>query len=285
MIGLDEWWAGGRRIAEGVFTRADGPPDAAAVTWLHGFPTSSWDWCPLFAALDGRRPARRDVTLDLLGFGASAKPHGHAYSIVEQADLVEAVWRAHDVTRTALVAHDYGVSVAQELLARRGEGRLPVELTQLAFLNGGLFPHLHRPVKIQTRMAGPLGPLLARLVSEGTFVDALRGVMTVPPSDAELHEHWRAFSREHGQRNMHRLLGYMAERRANEARWVGALADDDLPKRFVWGPDDPVSGGHVVPELRARLPGAAIHVLDGVGHYPQLEATERVAALLADIHA
>ena len=71
MIGLDEWWAGGQRLPEGVFTRADGDPDAPAVTWLHGFPISSWDWAKLHEALG---PGRRDVTLDFLGFGASAKP-------------------------------------------------------------------------------------------------------------------------------------------------------------------------------------------------------------------
>lgn len=277
MTTLDAWWAGGRRLENGVFTRADGDADAPTVTWLHGFPTSSWDWSPLLGALG---PGRRDVMLDFLGFGASAKPRGHDYRLVEQADLVEAVWRAHGVEEAALVAHDYGVSVAQELLARRRDGRLQVALTAVTFLNGGLFPHLHRPIRIQKLMAGPLGPVLARLTSERRFAAALREVMAIDPGDAELHEHWRAFSREHGNRNIHRLLGYIAERRVHEERWVSALVDDDLPKRFVWGPEDPVSGAHVLPTIRERLPGAEVHVLDGIGHYPQLEATDRVAAVL-----
>lgn len=280
MTSLDTWWAGGRRLDAGVFTRADGDVDAPAVTWLHGFPTSSWDWAPLLAALG---PGRRDVTLDFLGFGASAKPSGSAYRLVEQADLVEAVWRAHGVDETALVAHDYGVSVAQELLARRRDGTLSVRLTGVTFLNGGLFPHLHRPIRIQKLMAGPLGPVLARLSSEGRFTAALREVMTVDPGDAELHEHWRAFSHDGGNRNVHRLLGYIAERRVHEARWVGALVADDLPKRFVWGPDDPVSGAHVLPTIRQHLPDADLHVLDGVGHYPQLEATARVAEAVGPV--
>jgi len=278
VIGLDEWWSGGERLPDGVFTRADGPADAPVVTWLHGFPTSSWDWAPLHAALG---PTRRDVTLDFLGFGASAKPQRHEYSLLEQADLVEAVWRAHGVTRTAIVAHDYGVSAAQELLARRADGALAVELTQLAFMNGGLFPNLHRPLRIQKLLAGRGGWLLARQMSSKPFVDGLKNVMAKPPSDEELLEHWRAFSRDDGQLNAHAILAYMAERREREGRWVGALVDDDLPKRFIWGPEDPVSGAHVVPEIRERLPQAIVHVLDGVGHYPQLESTQECAALLA----
>jgi pimeloyl-ACP methyl ester carboxylesterase len=228
-------------------------------------------------------PGRRDITLDFLGFGASAKPHRHDYSIVEQADLVVDAWRHHGVTSTALIAHDYGVSVAQELIARRQEGALPVELTQLVFFNGGIFPSLHRPVRIQKLMAGPLGPVLRRLMSEGTFVAGYRDVLGEPPDDEELHEHWRAFARGHGHHNTHRLLAYIAERRRHEDRWVGALVGTDLPKRFIWGPADPVSGAHMLPEIEARVPSAQVHVLDGLGHAPHMEAPERVAALLADL--
>lgn len=277
MTSLDEWWAGGELLPDRVFTRADGDPEAPATTWLHGFPISSWDWAKLHAAMPSDR---RDITLDFLGFGASAKPKRHRYSIVEQADLVQAVWRHHGVARTTLVAHDYGVSVAQELMARRDEGALDVELTGLVFLNGGLFPELHRPVPVQKLLAGPLGGFLGRFMSEGKFVAGYREVLGRPPEDSELREHWRAFSRADGHHRAHDLLGYIAERRVRRDRWVGALLGSDLPRRFVWGPDDPVSGAHVLPELE-RVPGAQITVLDGLGHAPHMEDPERVARVLA----
>ncbi len=280
MIGLDDWWAGGTRLEEGVFTRADGDADAPAVTWLHGFPISSWDWAKLHAALG---PGRRDVSLDFLGFGASAKPRRHEYKLVEQADLVEAVWRAHGVTQTALVAHDYGVSVAQELLARRGEGELSVELTQAVFLNGGLFPALHRPTRMQKLLAGRGGWLLSRQMSSSAFVNGYGGVLGQPPPEEELLEHWRAFSRDDGHHNAHAILGYIAERRHNEERWVGALVESDLAKHFIWGPEDPVSGGHVIPELRERLDDCKLDVLEGIGHAPHMEAPERVAEQLTSL--
>ena len=280
MTSLDEWWAGGATLPSGIFTRADGDPDAAVVTWLHGFPISSWDWAPLHEALDLRR---RDITIDFLGFGASAKPRRHRYSILEQADLQVDAWRHHGVTRTALVAHDYGVSVAEELLARRAEGSLEVELSQVVFFNGGLFPALHRPVRIQKILAGPLGPLLAPLMNERGFVAGYRQVLGRPPSDAELREHWRAFSRDNGHRNAHALLGYIAERRRQEERWVGALLESDLPTRFIWGPKDPVSGAHVIPAIEEGIPGARITVLEDLGHAPHMEDPERVAGLLADL--
>src|SRR5262252_6217267 len=125
MATLDEWLAGGGRqpvrLAArewNVFVRTGGAGDWC--TLLHGFPTSSFDWHRVWDALAA---SRRVLAFDFLGFGDSDKPADHAYSLIEQTDLVEALWRAHGVRRTALVAHDYGVSVAQELLARLAEGR------------------------------------------------------------------------------------------------------------------------------------------------------------------
>jgi pimeloyl-ACP methyl ester carboxylesterase len=54
---------------------------------------------------------------------------------------------------------------------------------------------------------------------------------------------------------------------------------------FVWGPADPVSGAHVLPRLRERLPDARFVVLDeepATGHYPQVENPEAVAAALSE---
>ncbi|MFM9785841.1 alpha/beta hydrolase, partial [Streptomyces scabiei] len=84
--------------------------------------------------------------------GASEKPREHAYTLVEQADLLERLWERDGVSETELVAHDYGVSVAQELLAREAEGSLGVRLLRVHLLNGGLYPDLHRPQPTQVAL-------------------------------------------------------------------------------------------------------------------------------------
>lgn len=274
-----EWWAGGGRI-EGpgghrVFVREEGPRDAPLLTFLHGFPTSSLDWAPMVARLRGER---RLLALDFLGFGDSDKPKTHRYSLLEQADAVEAAWKHFGVERTALVAHDYGVSVAQELLARRDDGDLPVELNAVAFLNGGMIPSLHRPLLVQKLLAHRVsGPVLSRLTSERTFRAGLRRVIARPVADDELHEHWIALTNRGGRDLGHALLAYIEERRRFARRWEEAIARADVPLRFVWGPLDPVSGEHMLAELRLRRPDAAVAELAGVGHYPQLEDPDAVA--------
>jgi pimeloyl-ACP methyl ester carboxylesterase len=278
---LDEWIAGGERLrvdGHEIFHRQDGPGDGRPVTLVHGFPTSSHDWAAIVPALT--ESGCRVTTLDLLGFGASAKPSGHEYTIDEQASIVEAVWDHLGIGPTALVAHDYGVSVAQELLHHDAS-----RITAAAFLNGGLYPDLHRPIRVQKLLHGPAGAVLQFLSTEPMYRRSIREILGRPVADEDLHDMWRATSMNGGRRVQHRLLRYIDDRRVHGSRWQSALENYGGPMLFVWGPADPVSGAHVLPRLRERLPDARFVVLDeepATGHYPQVENPEAVAAALSE---
>lgn len=75
----------------------------------------------------------RVITLDMLGFGFSAKPNA-PYSILRQADLFEARLRELGIGEYHVLAHDYGDTVAQELLARKS---VSPRILSMCFLNGG----------------------------------------------------------------------------------------------------------------------------------------------------
>ncbi|KOV60476.1 alpha/beta fold hydrolase [Streptomyces sp. MMG1121] len=274
-MSLADWIAGGDRVeltGHCLFVRQDGA--GRPVTLLHGFPTSSHDWAMTVPHLV--QAGCQVTTVDLLGFGQSDKPSRHRYSIHEQADLIEAVWRHLGIGETALVAHDYGVSVAQELLARD-----PGRLTRTALLNGGLYADLHRPIFVQRLLHSRVGPLLARLTDEKRFSANLRSVLAKPVPDELLHDMWTSVIRENGHHLAPRLLQYIDDRRAHFHRWTGSLEQYEGPLLFVWGPEDPVSGAHVLERLRQRRPRATFTVLHGVGHYPQVEAPEETARALA----
>lgn len=251
------------------------------MTLLHGFPSSSHDWAAVAGALAVEHTL---LAADFLGFGASAKPTEHAYSLHEQADLIEALWAQEHVSATCLVAHDYGVSVAQELLARKEEGTLKVELESVHFLNGGLYPELHRPEPAQSALLDPeQGPKLSALLNEELFVAALAPSFA-PGYDAaqDSAEIWQATSRAGGERIAHLLIRYIRDREQHGARWKGALEQTNVPLAFIWGMLDPISGAHMAERIRERLPNAPFTALADVGHWPPLEAPDRVlAALLA----
>ncbi|PYU17298.1 MAG: alpha/beta hydrolase [Acidobacteria bacterium] len=289
MFLYDEWLSSGERVALEprsrraaplptfhIFCRVSARTAAPWLTLLHGFPSSSWDYAKVLLGLEAEF---RVVAFDFLGFGNSDKPRSSRYMIHQQADLTEAVWRHFSVRRTAIVAHDYGVSVAQELLARREQGAEAVEVSGITFLNGGLYADLHRPLAVQRLLRKPLvGPLISALANEWMFRRNFRKVFSHRhlPSPAEIGQHWRVITRRGGHRLAHRLIHYMADREQFCRRWEGAIESTRVPLQFVWGMADPVSGAHVADRIRARLPRARLVELTDVGHYPQLEAPERV---------
>jgi pimeloyl-ACP methyl ester carboxylesterase len=272
---IEQWWEAGERIVvelggaeRRIFVRRMG--SGSHMTLLHGYPSSSHDWAKVAPALAAEHSL---LMPDLLGFGASDKPEDHEYSIHEQADLVEALWRQAGIDSTVLVAHDYSVSIAQELLARGAAGISAVHL-----LNGGLYPDLHRPQPVQTALLDPeQGPQLSAAMTEELVVEALRPTYGAGyDGTADSEAIWRAISR--GPVLMHRLIAYMTDRRTHEERWVGALEGTEVPLAFVWGMQDPVSGAHMAERIRERLPDAPFSALHDVGHWPTLEAPERVVS-------
>jgi pimeloyl-ACP methyl ester carboxylesterase len=285
---IEAWWRSGERIKldlpggvrREIFARVLG--DGPWLTMIHGFPTSSWDWVPMLPRLAA---SNRVLVFDLLGFGDSDKPAGHDWSAFEQADMVEALWKHFGAADTRVVAHDVGLTVALELLARQEAGKLSARMVDMTLLNGGVYAGFHRPRPIQVWLQRPVvGALMARVLNEARFGPALAEVFgpTHQPGSQELHQHWLSVARRDGSRNYHRLIKYIPERRANAPRWESALEQTSIPVRFVWGMADPVSGAHMAKVIRERRPGADVVELTDVGHYPQLEVPGPVAdAILA----
>jgi pimeloyl-ACP methyl ester carboxylesterase len=279
-VSPDSWFQSGERLpvelsagSFEIFCRVSG--SGPWLTLLHGFPTSSWDWAKVSPALELRF---RLLSFDFLGFGDSDKPRRHRYSIVEQADVAEALWRHFEIVETALVGHDYGSTVAQELLARE---RTAARISSVTLLNAAVYTRLARPLVIQRLLANRItGPLVARAVRERVFRRSFASIFSAqhPIDAAELRQHWQVLQRRGGSvRLSHRLSHYMADRKRYATRWEAALESERAPLRFIWGMADPRSGAHIAHEIRRRLPATPLVALDGVGHYPQLEVPELVA--------
>ena len=258
-----------------IFMRVGGPEGAPALVLIHGFPTASWDWEALWPALAQRY---RLYTLDLVGFGFSAKPVDYRYSLRDQARLVESMLALERVRAYHVLAHDYGDSVAQELLARQGEAGDRPLLLSVAFLNGGLFPETHRPVLIQKLLLSPLGPLVGRLATRDRLADNMRRIFgaATQPDAALIDAFWELMCANGGRAIAHKLIRYITERREQRARWVSALQDSRIPLKLIDGAADPVSGAHMAARYRELVPHPDITLLDAVGHYPQIEAPDAV---------
>jgi len=278
---LPQWRSLGRDIAvagQRIFCIDSAPGDQArpALLLLHGFPTASWDFARLWPQLGAQF---RVITLDLLGFGFSGKPRAHDYSIVGQADIAEAIVAASGVERHHVLAHDYGDSVAQELLAR-DNARAQHRIDSVCFLNGGLFPETHRPRLIQRLLCSPLGPLVGAMTSRRTFRRSMTAIFgpSTQPGAGDLDAFWTLLVRDGGRRIMHRLIRYLPERVRQRERWVGALSAARCPLALIDGNADPVSGTHMVARWREMVGTGYVAELAGIGHYPHVEAPQQVLA-------
>jgi len=252
-----------------------GADTAKPLLLVHGYPTAAWDWHRVWDTLGA---SHRLMAPDMIGFGLSDKPRS-GYSIHQQADMHLALLDHLGITEFDALVHDYGVSVGQEILARRAEGSAAQGLGQMVFLNGGIFPDQHRPRPIQKLGTSPLGFLVGLLTNREKFGKSFSEVFgpETQPSVQELDEFWELISHNSGNRIMHKLLHYIADRREHAERWFHALKVAQADIGLINGALDPVSGRHAYEAWRQRLPDARHHLIPGVGHYPQVEDPETVA--------
>lgn len=245
---------------------------------IHGFPTSSWDWWKIWPELTKRY---RVIAPDMLGFGYSDKPNGFNYTIHHQARMHEALLKHLGVSNCHILAHDYGDTVAQELLAafqdRKSKGDASLNYHSLCLLNGGLFPEMHRPVLTQKLLMSPFGILFNKGLNRASLrknFDKIFGHQKA--TDKEIDEFYAIMNHKNGRSNMHRLIKYIRDRRQHRDRWVSALQQSAIPIRVIDGPLDPISGAHMVEYYNQLIPNPDTVTIDGAGHYPHTEAPEEV---------
>jgi pimeloyl-ACP methyl ester carboxylesterase len=287
MISVESWRSRGRTLStpDGAVWAIDTGPSAPVQTRtpvlvLHGFPTSSWDFA---AAIERIAATRRVIALDFLGYGFSDKPHDFGASLFEQADVAELVARAFNVTRAHVWAHDMGTSVATELCARKERGLLRFELESLVLMNGSVHIELAHLTMGQLLLKSPLGPIFARLNTSLSFKAQMKRVFSSahPPSEEELEGMWQLVARADGLKMMPALIRYTEERARFRRRWIGALERLECPAFVAWGACDPVAVMPIADALATEIPGCERVTWEDLGHYPQVEAPERVAEAVA----
>ncbi|WP_196139300.1 alpha/beta fold hydrolase [Aliikangiella sp. G2MR2-5] len=279
IIDIDQWQAMGSEFRfnnHRIFYIDTKAPNKAALLLLHGFPTSSWDWHQLWPKLSTRY---RLITLDLLGYGFSSKPVKYDYSFFEQADIVESLLEHCDIDEVQLLAHDYGDTVAQELLARDIADK-KIRYTSNILLNGGIIFDAIQLSTIQKLLLSPFGPLVAKLMSYSKFKKQFSQICYVPRPEQELEFYWQQINLNNGRAVIPKLVNYIQERRQYQRRWVSAMEKHPSPLLFINGIEDPISGKKMVDSFSSRVPSKKVVELKEVGHYPQVEAPSQVLSIM-----
>ncbi|MBL4604784.1 MAG: alpha/beta hydrolase [Flavobacteriaceae bacterium] len=241
---------------------------------LHGYPTSSYDYYKVLPELS---KYYRVIIHDHLGFGFSDKPLEYSYSLLEQADMALQLWKELDLKEVTLLAHDYGTSIATEILARDNANQLDVEIKELILCNGSMHIELSQLRTIQKLLKNKwLGKYVAKLTNYPIFSKNLRNVYfdTSKVTNTELKDMWSLIEYKQGKKVIHKVSQYINERYTYWDRWIGALKETPIPTKIVWAKNDPVAVAAIAELLATEIPNNKLYWIENTGHFPMLENPE-----------
>ncbi len=247
----------------------------------HGFPSTSHDFAAAWPALTARY---RVTVFDHLGFGFSDKPASASYSLLDQGRRAGELARALGIQHAYLLGHDMGLTIAVEMLCRAETTTLGFSIDRLVLCNGSHLVELAHLTPFQQMILSDEGAQsFCRSFDAEAFATGLEFLWGhgAPPPKLELRAiaYWLAAGE--GLAVFPKIAKYNLERTTYAERWRSILTRTAVPIRVVWGDRDPIAVFEIGQRL-AAMGHAPLTVLDGVGHYPQLEAPERWAqAVLA----
>jgi pimeloyl-ACP methyl ester carboxylesterase len=232
-----------------------------AVLLLHGLAGSSRTWRAVMPELAGSYDV---IAPDLLGHGESAKPIGD-YSLGAFASGLRDFLAALDVPRATIVGHSFGGGIAMQLAYQH-----PEICDRLVLVSSG---GLGREVSWMLRLltlpgAEQLMPLIfPRMV-------AARG------------DDLRRFLDRRGVRSPRRTIRGVIEPGGQIVSALDRLyLAANLPTLVVWGDRDDIIPVTHATVAHDAIAGSRLEILDGVGHFPHVEAPDRFLCVLTDFLA
>jgi pimeloyl-ACP methyl ester carboxylesterase len=263
-----------------IFYREAGRPDAPTILFLHGFPSSSRMFDPLFARLSDRYHL---IAPDYPGFGHSDAPSSKdfAYTFDHVASLMERFTEAVGISRYVLYMQDYGGPVGFRLALAHPERVMALVIQNAVAHEDGLGPLWEkRRAFWADRQANEAG-LVENLMSFNAAKQRHLGSSpNVELYDPDLWTDEYVFLSRQGEREIQSDLFY--DYRTNVAaypKWQGWLRQTQPPTLVVWGRYDPSFAVAETDAYRRDLPRSEIHVLDA-GHFALDEKADQVAMLM-----
>jgi pimeloyl-ACP methyl ester carboxylesterase len=257
--------------------------EGPVVVLIHGITGRSDQWEP---AIDHLAADHTVLAPDLLGHGESAKPRGD-YSLGAYASGVRDVMVALGHDRATIVGHSLGGGIALQFAYQ-----FPERIERLVLVDsGGLGREVH-PLLSASTLPGSewVMPWLmhARVLGAGEAIGRMLGVLKLQ-AGTDLAEVARGFASLNDAEARDAFIATMRAVLDPGGQRVSALdrlyLTEDLPSLLIWGANDPiipVEHGRAAHEL---MPGSRLELLDGVGHFPQLEQPSEFSRLLADFIA
>ena len=264
-----------------IFYREAGPKDAPAVLLLHGLPSSSRMYEPLFSRLADRYHL---IAPDYLGFGHSdwPDPTQFAYTFDRFAEIMNRFTEAIALPRYTLYMQDYGGPVGFRMALSHPE-RINALIVQNAVAhNEGLGAIWKARRAFWADRAANEEQLRANLLSLATTRTRHVGEdPNVERYDPDLWTDEFAFLNQPGQAEIQSDLFYDYRTNVDSyPKWQAWLREKQPRLLVIWGKFDPSFALSEPEAYRRDVPNAQVHLLDA-GHFALDTAADEIAALLS----
>jgi len=254
-----------------------------AIILMHGFPDNLHLYDRMVPYLS---PARRVVTFDFLGWGASDKPSDYSYTAANQLAELDAVIRELALTKVVLVAHDASGPPAIDWALIQ-----PERVAGLVLLNTYycVMPTLRPPEAIflfstplVRSIARPVSQMFGNLIFRKMFWWQVGRFFRDPKArDEFLPLLYQQFEATPSTRPA--FFGLNEDLPATVRSGTGKmqkLRQFKRPVRIIFGDADPYLNRGVAKSFHTLFPTSDLFLLPGARHYVQIDEPEEVARLV-----
>ena len=265
-----------------IFYREAGSRSNPTILLLHGFPTSSYMFRNLIAALSDRFHL---VALDYPGYGNSSMPtvHEFDYTFDRLAQIVEKFITAIDLQRYSLYVMDYGAPIGFRIAAKA-----PERVEALIVQNGnayeeGISGEFWNPVKAywqdpSAENADKLRPFFTPEMTKWQYTQGASDLEKISPDNWNIDQ---SLLDRPGNDEIQLALFYSyGTNPPLYPQWQEYFRKYQPPTLIVWGKNDyifPVEGAY---PYKRDLPNLEFHLLD-TGHFALEEDGEEIANHIA----
>jgi pimeloyl-ACP methyl ester carboxylesterase len=254
-----------------VFLRRAGSDDVPIV-YLHGIPTSSYDWIEPLKLGGG-------IAVDLPGFGRSGKRGDLDYSLAGHVAFLDRLLDELAVERVRLCLHDWGAAVGLRWAMTR-----PERVQRLVVVNGV-------PLLPGFRWRGPARLVRAPLVGPIAVGFATRRVLRRlsrhgAGDDGPLPDDFVASASKGFDLGTERAVLALLRSASPEslAQAGDGLAAITAPALVLWGAKDPWIPTRFGAGYAATLGDATLEVAGDAGHWPWIERPQLSKRIVEHLH-
>jgi haloalkane dehalogenase len=257
--------------------------EGPAIILMHGFPDNLHLYDRLLPYLS---PARRVVTFDFLGWGASDKPPHYPYTAKNQEGDLDAVIQQRKLGQVVLVAHDASGPPAIDWALHH-----PEQVAALVLLNTYYceMPTLRPPEAIFLfstplirSVARPISTMFNNLIFRRMYWWQVGRFIR----DADVRREfvpllYQQFDATPSTRPaFFRLNEDLRSTVKSRTKMIPRLREFRRPVRIIFGDADPSLNSGVARTFHGFLPESELFLIPGAGHFVQLDEPEEVARLI-----